>query len=91
MTIEELADVLGVEIKIHYSPVNHKWMAKLERAEIKGNGVLIGECGYGKTPRQALAQYAEKIQGKTVVFDAYTNDRRESSIPATLSCTQDQG
>lgn len=84
MTLEELADLMPIEIKVRYNPGNHKWMADLDGAEIKGNGVLCGACGYGVTPYEALRDYVEKIKGKILVFDAYSDQRRECGVPETV-------
>jgi hypothetical protein len=47
------------------------------KAEIKDGSFLVSDFGVGNTFEEALKNYANKISGKTLVFDAYTDHRRE--------------
>jgi len=86
MNIFEFADVIGAELELtRYSNQNGRWSAGFRGAEVKGDGVLIGSHGNGKTPEDAIVDYVDEICGKTLVFNAYSSrDRREFNVPQDL-------
>ena len=45
---------------------------------------MIGEYGNAGDPERALSDYAKRIRGKTLVFDAHGNNRREFGVPMSL-------
>ncbi len=49
-----------------------------QNSEIKDGMFLVGEYGRGKTFEEACEDYIHKISGKTIVFDAYTDSRKEA-------------
>lgn len=51
-----------------------------EHAEVKDGGMLHGVYGEGRTFEQACWDYLNKISGKTLVFDAYKESRREVTV-----------
>lgn len=85
MNIYELSDILGAELKlIRYPNQDSRWTAEFSDCEIKNkssDGCLIGEYGNGKTPYEAIKNYAEKISGKVLVFNAYSPTRKEFNCP----------
>lgn len=84
MNIEEYADVIGKEIHItRYPNQDNRYMARFE-AEIKGDGVLIGKYGNGRTPTEAINSYVKKIKGQILVFNSYTDRRVELKVPNYL-------
>lgn len=89
MTIEELADILGVNLVIRrYANQNNRYTAEFERTEIKiqkESVFFYGEHGTGKTPQEAISDYAKKIRGKWLVINAYSNNRKEFGVPRTLT------
>lgn len=46
-------------------------------AEIKRDGFLISEFGVGRTFENACENYLTKISGKTLVFNACSENRKE--------------
>jgi hypothetical protein len=52
--------------------------------EVKGNGVLIGESGNGRTEKQAIRDYVRRIVGETLVIDAMSGNRREIKVPKLI-------
>ncbi len=42
---------------------------------------LYGNIGNGETMDEALADYAKQLSNKTIVFNAYTNEREEIECP----------
>lgn len=50
------------------------------RCEVKDGPVLIGVFGRGGTFEGACYDYLEQIRGKTLVFNACSNSRREVTV-----------
>lgn len=50
---------------------------RYQGAEIKDGMFLICDLGCGRDFEEACDNYLSKIRGKKLVFDAYTEDRRE--------------
>lgn len=85
MTIQELAEVLSKEIHLKRYPHQYgRWIAYFPNCEIKEGNALIGEYGDAKNPNDAIMNYAKKIRGKTLVFNAMTDKRMEFTVPETL-------
>ena len=82
--ITELSQVFDKKLRVLYPDVNGNWMANFDYGEVMDDGVLIGECGRGKSPDAALKDYASKIAGKRMVFNAYTDQRVELEMPSDL-------
>jgi hypothetical protein len=87
ISIEEFAERHDLVMEVGERPRwgwkddSSRWHAAFKGAEVKGDGVLIGEYGGGPTPEGAIADYASKLPGKTLVIDAYTDRRREILVP----------
>lgn len=83
MTIEEFAHKFGLTIRVdeRSNRTNGQWYAHFLNAEIKDGPILIGDYGYGVTPKSAIADYAERISGKLLVINAYGPNRREVRVP----------
>jgi hypothetical protein len=82
MNIYEFADVINKELIItRYPQQNGRFVADLEYAEVKDDGMLVSSGGEGQNPIEALNNYAAQISGKTIVFDAYGSKRREYLVP----------
>ena len=92
MTIEELSGVINMRIDIANRPnwgdADGLWYASFKGAEVKGDGVLIGCSGNGATPQKALQAYVDEIRGKTLVFNAMSENRIEVQIPELLESNQ---
>lgn len=86
MDIQEYADVINANLKItRYHNQRGRWSAKFEFCEVKDGVMLVGEYGNGKNPTQAIDDYLKRILGKTIVFNAMADSRREFNVPATLT------
>ena len=48
-----------------------------QNSEIKDGIFLVGEYGIGQTFEEACEDYIRQISGKTIVFHAYTDSRKE--------------
>ena len=85
MNIYEFADVIDKEIIIRrYSNQNSRFMASFEGAETKENKsscILSGTYGDGKNPNEAINNYAKKIQGRILIFNAVGDKRQEYVVP----------
>ena len=86
MNILELADILEASIEIFYYPnQDGRFCASFRGCEIKGDGVLCSGHGNGKTPFEAINNYANEIVGKVLIFNASSKEfRREFKCPNTL-------
>lgn len=85
MTITEYADSLNVDIEIIYYHNQNRYSAAFKGAEISDSGCLIGAYGNGSTPNDALKDYVDRIKGKSIVFNAYSDRRRTYEVPQSLS------
>lgn len=83
MTITELAEMVGRPLEVVRYP--GRWQASMRGAEVKEGPILAGAFGRGATPEEALADYAGRIAGKTIVFDAYTDKRQTINVPAEVT------
>jgi hypothetical protein len=82
MTFYEYADVLNVDIRvIRYHNQNDRWSARFQDCEVKDGAVLRTTSGEGKTPELAISDYIKQIRGKRIIFNAYTDNRREFTVP----------
>jgi hypothetical protein len=84
MNILEFADVIDEDIIIRrYSNQNNRWMCEFEsHCVVKDGDCVIGMYGDGRTPQEAIDNYVEKIQGRTLIFDGYGGDKaREYVFP----------
>ena len=85
MKVTELCDAIDAQIEVLYHPnQNFRWSAKFKGGEIIQDGCLISSFGNGKTPQEAVENYAAKIRGKRICFGAFTANRREFVMPKEL-------
>ncbi len=89
MTIQRFAEENDLTMEIHERrvPVDNpaRYYAHFEHCDVKGDGVLIGAYGDGRTPEGAIANYARRIELGRLVIDAGTPQRREISVPRLLA------
>lgn len=87
-TIEEFANRHGLEMVVveRKEPIGSpiRYYARFERAEIKTNGMLCNEFGNGENPEEAIMNYAVAIEMKTLVINAYQDDRKEIEVPRLI-------
>lgn len=80
-TIEEFAEAHHLTMNIverelpESSPM--RYYAKFARCEVKNRGCLEGRFGNGSTPEEAIRNYATEISMQDLVFNAYTENRKE--------------
>lgn len=85
----ETKEILDLEQELNRElEVNERTDAKLNRfyvkfkgGEIIGKGDLISYTGNGNTIDKALKDYCKQISNKTIVFGAYSGNRREINLP----------
>lgn len=88
MRFTDYCDAINATLVVtRYPNQGERWSAKLEHAEVKEEGVLVGTYGNGKTADDAVRDYIKQIQGKTLVFCAYTARRRELTVPTIFHNT----
>jgi hypothetical protein len=89
MTLYEFADIVMKDLEISRSygcveaEARGRFFASFANCEVKEPGVLVSIYGRRPTPEKALTDYARRIAGQTLVFDAYTNCRAEFKAPET--------
>ena len=69
--------ISSITNKMRYS-VDFIWCGS--HGDIKADGLLFSVAGFGDTLDEAAIDYCQKIRGKTLVFHAYGNLRREITI-----------
>ena len=84
MTLKELATLLGIQIEILYPDINGRWYVHLKNAEIMERGCLCSATGRGNSPEEAMVDYVSRIAGTRVAIDAFSNKRREFSVPGGI-------
>lgn len=85
-SIEAFADKNGLVMEVHERP---KPVGDPSRyyAHFKSAGAREGTCclirlfGNGRTPEEAIAEYASVISLRTLIIDAMTKDPREIEVP----------
>jgi len=89
VSIYTLADLLDANIELmRYANQDNRWAAQFENCvtkDKKSDSVVTGTYGNGKTPEDAIKNYAASIAGKVLVFDAFGSDRKEFVAPASLT------
>lgn len=81
MTLYELADILRKDlVGRRYNNQEARHLVQFEHCETKtssSSGVLEGTYGSGKTWEAAAMDYALRISGKLLVFQAYGDEARQ--------------
>lgn len=88
MSIEEFAETHDLVMEIHERTDKDgldRYYAHFEDAEVSDSNFLIGAYGNGKTPEEAVVNYAEEISGKMIVVDAMSDKRRNIIVPILVS------
>jgi len=87
-TIEHFADKhkLTMSVVERQRPINDpsRYYAHFDHCEVKDGCILCSESGNGKTPEEAIANYAASIEMKLLVVNAYKKNRREITIPRLI-------
>lgn len=61
--------------------------ASFEYVDVKDDGILSSVFGEGATEHEAVVNYANKIQGQPLVYNAYGDARTEFVAPLWLTVT----
>lgn len=71
-----------LEIKMRMDWNDHKsvFYAELNHVEIKDDCILIGACGNGATPEEAMRDYYIQIVGKRLVYRAMNKEYRRECV-----------
>ena len=85
-TIEAFADKNGLvmEVRERKKPVGDpsRYYAHFKSAQVReGTHGLIGLFANGRTPEEAIAEYASDISLRTLIIDARTKEQREIEVP----------
>ena len=83
MSVEELLEMflkLNKDLVISKITDTNEFTVCYRNCDIKKGVALVSEYGRGITLKEALLDYANKISGQTLVFDAYSNNRTEVRV-----------
>lgn len=99
VALQDFADLHGFEIIVKERPTSimrdmgmeetDRYYAQFENVEVSGDGVLIGIFGNGMTPHDAIVNYCQEIEGKKLIFKAYSTQRKEIWAPVALTYAKD--
>lgn len=85
MTIYEFAEAhdLTMEVRERRYPVCDpaRYYASFKGVEIMKDCFLVGMFGNGRTPEEAITNYAKEISLQRLVFDPFRKSRREIAVP----------
>ena len=92
ITIEEFADKHSLTMEVNERPAwfkddSRRFYASFDGAEVGDGRFLTGAFGDGRTEEDAIAAYGVEITGKTIVMGAYTDKRREITVPIIVGVT----
>ena len=84
-TLESLSEKYGLSLVVNERDNrtyldSDKYYARFENVEVKEGICLHSVYGDGKTPVNAILDYAEKIQNKLLVKDAFQISRHEFEV-----------
>lgn len=87
ITLEAFTEIIGTSIILRrYAGQGGRWVADINGAYIKDGVKLVSWDGSGNNPEAAMRDYAKKIQGKSLVLNAFLPDqRREFNVPKDLT------
>jgi len=94
-TIEAFADKNGLVMEVleRKKPVGDpsRYLAHFKSAEVReGTHCLEGLFANGRTPEEAIAEYASAISLRTLIIDARTKEQREIEVPRLSANTTEQ-
>jgi hypothetical protein len=85
MNIKSFAKAHGLVMEVHkrIEPVGDlfPYYAHFKNAEVRDRRLLVGVFGSGRTPQEAISEYAKLISSEKLVIDAGTSARREIQVP----------
>jgi len=89
MTLDEFTNKHNLVITINEREESldspERYYAKIKHTESKEGNFLCGAYANGRTPKEAIANYATEISCKTLVVDAYEKTRKEIKVPRITS------
>ena len=86
LTIYDLSDLLDVQLSLtRYPNQDGRWAAHFDGFQIRENeSIVSGAYGQGKTPDEAIADYAKIIRGQRIETIRREN-RQFFIVPKTLT------
>ena len=88
-TLEKFAEQHDLEMVItdRSLPVGDaaRYYAAFKKSDVKEGSMLRGEHGNGATHTDALIEYTHAISQKTLVIDAWGDNRRVIQVPRLVS------
>jgi hypothetical protein len=89
LSIYVLSDLLSKHLILkRFANQDNRWMAEFENCEVKDSKdtCIISSCyGNGTSPEEAILDYISNIAGKILVFNAFSENRKEFYCPTYLT------
>lgn len=82
--ILDLEQEIGFELEVNERPIHSglpKFYVSFKKGESMEGGCLVSYSGNGNTVDEALQDYSKQISCRRMVFNAYTNERKEIQFP----------
>lgn len=77
--------------KTEYVGVTIQYKVRYKNCKIKAGNSVVDEYGKGKTIEDACEDYIRKVQGRTLVFDAYKDTERVVKVFSCWDGTNENG
>lgn len=88
-TLEDFADKHGLVMVVNERPTSYRplkrFYVKFSHIEIKDGRCLISPHGNGDTEEEAIADYAQCISECSLVYKAFSEDRKEIRAPRFIT------
>lgn len=87
LTLEQFADIFDLVLEVRRrnskdSAESERWYAEFADCEVLKEPMLISGFGNGRTPEQAIREYARRISGTKLVKHAHIKESRvEFNVP----------
>lgn len=82
VSLDEFADQHGLNLKVTRCGLDRTYQVRFDPApEVKRGQILTGAYGRGPSEASAIHDYASRISGELLVWDAWGTTRREVQAP----------
>ena len=82
MKLTDYANAINKDLKMtYYANQESPWRISIDGLEIMDEGLLVSRFGHGQTPDEAILDYSELLSGEFIVFNPYSQDRVEFTVP----------
>jgi len=85
--ILDLEKEIGIDLVVNERPYHtnlSRFYVSFKDGESMEKGCLVTYSGNGNTIDEALSDYASEISCRRMVYGAYTNDRKEITLPKII-------